>query len=70
MTVQKSKRARNKEVERLVRNFLLDKRLELARKVSNNKASMKALSQDQRKVKQMLADINRQIDELGIRIKE
>lgn len=72
MTVKNvlSTRQKNKEVNRLVRNFLLDKRMELQVKVSRRRHDLKMLADEQRKNKAMLADINRQIDELGVRINE
>ncbi len=67
---QLSPRKRNKKVNELVRNFLLNERLKLANELRDNRYEIKKLAKRQADLKPMLTDINRQIDELGIRIDE
>lgn len=67
---QLSTKARNKALAQTVRTLLLGKRDELQRKVRQNKFELNRLAKTQNEAKKLLADVNREMDRLGLKVNE
>lgn len=57
-------------MEELVRSMLLKERSRLSYQIGDRKRTIKKLSDEQKKDKILLSEVNRHLDTLGIRIHE